>query len=97
MFSFIAFSETWLDEYKQGLTFKCRHDLEYFDGEMETMLIEIKGGGGGGGGNLECSLIIGALYRIPNACVAVLMKECVTFWTVYKGSRKFAIFSMTWI
>ena len=46
MFSFIAFSETWLDEYKQGLTFKCRHDLEYFDGEMETMLIEIEGGGG---------------------------------------------------
>ena len=64
-FSFIALSETWLDEYRQDLyelqnytstnklrkikngsgvplyiagylPFKCRHDLEYFDNEMES-------------------------------------------------------------
>ena len=25
------------------LTFKCRHDLEYFDSEMESLFIKIEG------------------------------------------------------
>ena len=94
--SFIALSETWLDEYEEGLyevpnytsindfmkskkggglslyiadnlKFKRRHDLEYFDSEMESLFIEIEGGTF----NLECNLIIGELYRMPNASVDV--------------------------
>ena len=32
----------YIDDY---LPFKCRHDLEYFDNEMESLFIEIEGGG----------------------------------------------------
>ena len=121
-FSFIALSETWLDEYKQDLyelpnytsinkfrenkkgggdslyiadylPFNCRHDLEYFDSEMESLFIEIEGGMF----NLECSLIIGVLYRMPNACVDVFNERmCDILNTVQKERNNFYFFLVTW-
>ena len=116
-FSFIALSQTWLDEYKQGLyelpnytsinefrknkkgvgvslyiadylKFKRRHDLEYFDSEMESLFIEIEGGMF----NLECNLIIGVLYRMPNACVDVFNEMICDVLNIVQKERKICYF-----
>ena len=116
-FSFIALSETWLNEYKQGLyelpnytlinefrknkkgggvslyiadylKFKRRHDLEYFDSEMESLSIEIEGGMF----NLECNLIIGVLYRMPNACVDVFNERMCDVLNIVQKERKICYF-----
>ena len=70
------------------LPFKCRHYLEYFDSEMESLFIEIEDEMF----NLECSLIIGVLYRMPNACVDVFNERmCDILYTVQK-ERKICYF-----
>ena len=121
-FSFIALSETWFDEYKQGLyelpnytsinefrtnkkgggvllyiadylKFKHRHELECFDSEMEPCSLKLKG---------EC-LILNVTWSLeyyiecPMLVLMFLMKECVTFWILFKRDEKFAIFLVIWI
>ena len=70
------------------LPFKCRHDLEYFDSEMESLFIEIEGGMF----NLDCSLIIGVLYRMPNACVDVFNERMCDILNTVQKERKYFYF-----
>ena len=74
------------------LQFKRRHDLEYFDSEMESLFIEIEGGMF----NLESNLITGVLYRMPNACIDVFNESMCDVLNIFKRSRKF-IFLVIWI
>ena len=75
------------------LKFKRRHDLEYFDSEMESLFIEIEGGMF----NLECNLIIGVLYKMPNACVDVFNEIMCDALNIVQKERKFVIFLVIWI
>ena len=70
------------------LKFKRRHDLEYFGSEMESLFIEIEGGMF----NLECNLIIGVLYRMPNACVDVFNERMCDVLNTVQKERKICYF-----
>ena len=71
-----------------NLPFKCRHDLEYFDSEMESLFIEIEGGMF----NLDCSLIIGVLYRMSNVCVDVFNERMCDILNTVQKERKICYF-----
>ena len=70
------------------LKFKRRHDQQYFDNEMESLLIEIEGGMF----NLECRLIIEVLYRMSNACVDVFNERMCDFFNIVQKERKICCF-----
>ena len=70
------------------LKFKHRHDLEYFDSELESLFIKIEGGML----NLECNLIIGVLYRMPTACVDVFDERMCDVLNIVQKERKICYF-----
>ena len=56
------------------LKFKRRHNLEYFDSEMESLFIEIEGGM-----FLNVTWSLGYYIGCPKLVLMFLMKECVMF------------------
>ena len=69
------------------LKFKRRHDLEYFDSEMESLFIEIEVGMF----NLQCNMIIGVLYRMPNA-IDVFNERMCDVLNIVQKKRKICYF-----
>ena len=73
---------------RNGIAFKVRSDLEFFDSEMESVFIEVEKSIFGTSSNL----VIGVIYRMPDSSVEIFNDRMNDWLNIIQGEKKICYF-----
>ena len=73
---------------RNDIKYMSRPDLEYFDGEMESLFIEIDKDVF----NLASNVVVGVIYRMPNTCMEIFNDRMSDIMNIVQRERKICCF-----
>ena len=73
---------------RNDIKYMSRPDLEYFDGEMESLFIEIDKNVF----NLASNVVVGVIYRMPNTCMEIFNDRMSDIMNIVQRERKLCYF-----
>ena len=73
---------------RNDIKYMSRPDLEYFDGEMESLFIEIDKNVF----NLASNVVVGVIYRMPNTCMEIFNDRMSDIMNIVQRERKTCYF-----
>ena len=73
---------------RNDIKYMSRPNLEYFDGEMESLIIEIDKNVF----NLASNVVVGVIYRMPNTCMEIFNDRMSDIMNIVQRERKICYF-----